>query len=792
MSLADRFASIGLGNNSDDGSDYDNQEDQWIEVDENDINDPIEQWIMNNRFASILETVYQDCLRNLLTHRENQQHWLDEARLHRDQIIDWNIFDPTYDQYLKDFKRLDPDQQRFVETCVNCQANSVVFLTGPGGSGKSAALNVAKQRLRWKHIMDATVTKINNWNDLRHVYMLRDAILFYVRQLSTNTLDSNASGGSPSILVTSPTGIASIAIGGSTYHRALGMTRKYNETRETVGRYMQSRMTRPIPNCEMHYNRQCREIHPIYNGLQNNIKTIIIDEISMVSAFTMDLINDYLIQLCNSTTEGYGHNVRIRLMDEIQDMPPAAFGGIQIIVMGDLCQLEPVAQRGAAPMMRQPFYESNVIRNQVQFYPVLLRGNHRAANDPRWAALLQQVRMGTRNAGDIRILASRVNRQIPRAARNDIVDIVPRNDECDSMNAAKLNNLIRRVGPDAIYAYDINEYEMSDNPTIDEQNIFNAIDTILTGLHISRSLNVAVGSRVMVTKNLPVVTEVSFQEDVTCPITGRLGLIVNIERTRTDIKNGTRGTVCSVSSDTFWQTDDNQNIREDESGAYVPSIIRNPIVYVRLNADIGGGIVAIPYVDHKEIIWTEMPIPVEPNRRMTAYHEELSITPLINSLVINTLTNNTEEGIITNRTENMITITDANHNERRMRISTINQHWRFRHRRIAALSVPVFSYLPIRFAWAITIHRAQGLSLDYARVSPQTAYPNNDFLHGKFYVMISRLRSLNGLYITAEQRVNNHYNFIRNAISCRNSIQTFYRRMQQYVDTGSNGPFTNF
>jgi len=52
--------------------------------------------------------------------------------------------------------------------------------------------------------------------------------------------------------------------------------------------------------------------------------------------------------------------------------------------------------------------------------------------------------------------------------------------------------------------------------------------------------------------------------------------------------------------------------------------------------------------------------------------------------------------------------------------------------------------MPLIYAWAITIHKSQGVSLDMAQVD----VGNNIFESGQTYVALSRVKSLNGLYLT--------------------------------------------
>ena len=78
--------------------------------------------------------------------------------------------------------------------------------------------------------------------------------------------------------------------------------------------------------------------------------------------------------------------------------------------------------------------------------------------------------------------------------------------------------------------------------------------------------------------------------------------------------------------------------------------------------------------------------------------------------------------------------------------------------------VLVYAQLPLMLAWGITIHKAQGMSLDFADVD----IGGDIFADGQAYVALSRARSLEGLSLTA---------FRRQSVRAKPEVVAFYRAL---------------
>ena len=214
----------------------------------------------------------------------------------------------------------------------------------------------------------------------------------FLRYVSKNTKKKH--------VILAPTGIAAINAGGSTLHS-----------------FFRLPFHPLLPNDSRYNYRHLKETLK-YTGAQRKlireVELIIIDEISMVRADIIDFIDKVL---------------------RIYTRNPEPFGGKQLLLVGDIYQLEPVLKDEERQLL-QPFYPSAYFFNAKvwQTMPIVsieLRKVYRQTDD-RFISILDRIRNNTATAADLEALNTRVsasketvnNRSltITLAARRDTVD----------------------------------------------------------------------------------------------------------------------------------------------------------------------------------------------------------------------------------------------------------------------------------------------------------------------------------------------------------------------------------
>ena len=188
-------------------------------------------------------------------------------------------------------------------------------------------------------------------------------------------------------VILAPTGIAAINAGGSTLHS-----------------FFRLPFHPLLPNDTRYDRRHIKETLK-YTGAQRKlireVELIIIDEISMVRADIIDFIDKVL---------------------RIYTRTPEPFGGKQLLLVGDIFQLEPVLKDDERQLL-QPFYPSPYFFNakvwqQMPIVSIELRKVYRQS-DPTFIAILDRIRQNQASQADLAMLNQRV-----------VSSVVSRREEC--------------------------------------------------------------------------------------------------------------------------------------------------------------------------------------------------------------------------------------------------------------------------------------------------------------------------------------------------------------------------
>ena len=211
-------------------------------------------------------------------------------------------------------------------------------------------------------------------------------------------------------VILAPTGIAAINAGGQTMHS-----------------FFKLPFHPLLPNDSRYNTRNLRKTLK-YNGetikLLRELDLIIIDEISMVRADIIDFIDRVLRIYCRNMRE--------------------PFGGKQLLLVGDIFQLEPVIKEDEWRLM-QPFYASAYffsakVWQQMQLVSIELRKVYRQS-DSRFIAILDRIRLSEATDHDLNAINARVQASLPSPKSSFQITLATRRDTVDYINDRQLSLL---------------------------------------------------------------------------------------------------------------------------------------------------------------------------------------------------------------------------------------------------------------------------------------------------------------------------------------------------------------
>lgn len=211
-------------------------------------------------------------------------------------------------------------------------------------------------------------------------------------------------------IVLAPTGIAAINAGGATLHSFFKLP--FHPLIPTDSRFS----NRNIKGTLKYNGEKCK--------ILREVELIIIDEISMVRADIIDFI-DKVLRI-------YSRNMRV------------PFGGKQLLLVGDIYQLEPVLKEEDRQFLR-PFYPSayffdaHVFR-EMQLVSIELRKVYRQT-DPAFINILDHIRTNNVADADLALLNNRVGPSGEKHSNELSITLSTRRDTVDYINEKQLAQL---------------------------------------------------------------------------------------------------------------------------------------------------------------------------------------------------------------------------------------------------------------------------------------------------------------------------------------------------------------
>jgi tetratricopeptide (TPR) repeat protein len=213
-------------------------------------------------------------------------------------------------------------------------------------------------------------------------------------------------------VVLAPTGIAAINAGGSTLH--------------SFFKFPFYPLLPDDPNLSLQKGR----IHDFFKyskqhrKLIEQIELVIIDEISMVRADLIDAVDRVL--------RVYSHNLR------------QPFGGKQVLLVGDVFQLEPVVKNDEREILNRlyptPYFFDARVFSEIELVSIELQKVYRQT-DQVFVSVLDHIRDNTAGAADLQLLNTRYGAQAEPSEEDMYITLATRRDQVDFINEKRLSEL---------------------------------------------------------------------------------------------------------------------------------------------------------------------------------------------------------------------------------------------------------------------------------------------------------------------------------------------------------------
>lgn len=221
-------------------------------------------------------------------------------------------------------------------------------------------------------------------------------------------------------VVAAPTGVAAINAGGVTLHSLfqLPFGTFIPENQGLFSGSMSSEVNTPDSL------KKKLKINSVKRQMLREMELLIIDEVSMLRADILDEID-----------------LVLRIVRRRQSMP---FGGVQLLMIGDMLQLPPVVKNNEWPLLSRfyrsaYFFDALVLQQSKPVY-VELEKIYRQT-DQQFISLLAHIRENKLDAADIKLLNTFYKEKLSKKEKDGAVFLTTHNRQADEINNKHLSEL---------------------------------------------------------------------------------------------------------------------------------------------------------------------------------------------------------------------------------------------------------------------------------------------------------------------------------------------------------------
>ena len=208
------------------------------------------------------------------------------------------------------------------------------------------------------------------------------------------------------LVVVAPTGVAAINAKGVTIHS-----------------FFQLAFEPFIPNNTRKHTTIQRKFSKTKIDIIKSLDLVVIDEISMVRADVLDAINAVLCRYKNSSKP---------------------FGGVQLLLIGDLQQLSPVVRPNEWQILkdyyRTPYFFSSIAYQKAAILAIELKYIYRQQNQ-KFIKILNEIRTNTLSSASEEILNKQYQPNFNPTKKDGYITLTTHNDRADAINQKELDSL---------------------------------------------------------------------------------------------------------------------------------------------------------------------------------------------------------------------------------------------------------------------------------------------------------------------------------------------------------------